>query len=91
MHKLTAHLGHSVLILLCLLSALGIVYSQHLTRGYFSEIQAIGIDRDQFNSERTKLLLEQSAWASDGRVDSIARQQLDMVFPEQRLFIREQP
>jgi cell division protein FtsL len=72
----------SMLIILVLLSALGVVYSSHLSRQLFSE-QAVLLDRsDQVQLEWAQLLLEQSAWSSPNRVERIAVDQLNMAAPE---------
>jgi len=71
-----------MLLLLVLLSALGVVYSSHLSRQLFSE-QAVLLERsDQVQLEWAQLLLEQSAWSSPNRIEQIAVDQLDMAAPE---------
>ncbi len=71
-----------ILLLLVLLSAVGVVYSSHLSRQLFSE-QAILLEKnDQLQLEWAQLLLEQSAWSSPTRVETVARDQLGMVMPE---------
>lgn len=65
-----------------MLSAVGVVYSSHLSRQLFAE-QAILLDRnDQLQLEWAQLLLEQSAWSSPGRIESIAHEELHMSIPE---------
>lgn len=71
-----------MLLLLVLLSALGVVYSSHLSRQLFSE-QAVLLERsDQVQLEWAQLLLEQSAWSSPNRIERIAVDQLEMAAPE---------
>jgi len=71
-----------MLLLLVLLSALGVVYSSHLSRQLFSE-QAVLLERsDQVQLEWAQLLLEQSAWSSPNRIERIAVDQLKMAAPE---------
>lgn len=65
-----------------MLSAVGVVYSSHLSRQLFAE-QAILLERnDQLQLEWAQLLLEQSAWSSPGRIESIAHEELHMSIPE---------
>ena len=71
-----------MLLLLLLLSALGVVYSSHLSRQLFSE-QAVLLERsDQVQLEWAQLLLEQSAWSSPNRIERVAVDQLEMAAPE---------
>lgn len=72
----------SMLLLLVLLSALGVVYSSHLSRQLFAE-QAVLLERgDQVQLEWAQLLLEQSAWSSPSRIERIAVDQLEMAAPK---------
>lgn len=71
----------SGLLLILLMSAIGVVYSSHLCRQLFSE-QAILLEQnDQLQLEWAQLLLEESAWSSPNRIESIAREDLKMVLP----------
>ena len=83
-------------IVLCLLfvsvliSALFVVLAQHQSRKIFVEIQALEKTRDELNEEWTRLLLEQSTWATDGRIETVSRNELKMVVPDRnaKLVIR---
>lgn len=69
------------MLLILLMSAIGVVYSSHLCRQLFSE-QAVLLERnDQLQLEWAQLLLEESAWSSPNRIESIAREDLEMVLP----------
>lgn len=71
-----------MLLLLVLFSALGVVYSSHLSRQLFAE-QAVLLERnDQIHLEWAQLLLEQSAWSSPNRIERIASDKLGMAIPE---------
>lgn len=71
-----------MLALIVVLSAIGVVQSSHLSRQLFAE-QAILLERnDQLQLEWAQLLLEQSAWSSPNRLESIASQKLGMNMPE---------
>ena len=71
-----------MLLLIIVLSAIGVVYSSHLSRQLFAE-QAILLEKnDQLQLEWAQLLLEQSAWSSPNRIESVARDSLNMEVPE---------
>lgn len=71
-----------MLLLVIVLSAVGVVYSSHLSRQLFAE-QAILLEKnDQLQLEWAQLLLEQSAWSSPSRIESVAHQELGMEIPE---------
>jgi cell division protein FtsL len=65
-----------------LASALGVVYSKHQARSRFTELQRVTKERDDLDIEWGQLQLEQSTWATNGRVESIARDDLHMVIPQ---------
>lgn len=75
------YIGLSILSLLVLISALGIVYSKHESRQLFVELQALQVKQDAMNVDWGRLQLEQSTWATHGRIASAARNKLDMVVP----------
>lgn len=62
-------------------SALGVVYTQHQARKSFVELQALHKVRDELSVEWGRLQLEQSTWATHGRIEAIARDKLDMMIP----------
>lgn len=70
-----------VMILAVFLTALKVVTTRHEARKLFVEIQALEQVRDSLNEEWGKLQLEQSTWATDGRVESMARTKLGMKLP----------
>ncbi|HET8700829.1 MAG TPA: cell division protein FtsL [Nitrococcus sp.] len=72
-----------VLLTLVVGSAIGVTYSKHKSRRLFVQLQELQRERDQLNIEWGKLQLEQGAWATPGRVERIAREQLDMRVPNQ--------
>ena len=67
---------------LVVISALGVVGASHETRSMYREIQVLQKEQDDLESEYEKLVLEQSAWANNTRVDQIARHDLNMIPPE---------
>jgi cell division protein FtsL len=62
-------------------SALGVVWSTHQTRTLFIELQGLHAERDRLDIEWSQLKIEQSAWATHGRVEQTARAGLNMVIP----------
>lgn len=77
-------LGLSTLLIGVLASALGVVQSKHESRKRFVELQRLYAQRDELNIEWGRLQLEQSTWATHGRIEQVAREQLRMAMPEQR-------
>jgi cell division protein FtsL len=69
------------LVALLLASALGVVFSTHESRKLFVELQGLQKTRDESSAEWGRLQLEQSTWATHGRIERIANTKLDMVNP----------
>jgi len=63
-------------------SAINVVLGQHRARKHFVEIQELRKQEDALNEEWGKLQLEQSTWATDDRVEELARKKLKMVEPD---------
>jgi cell division protein FtsL len=70
-----------VLVLL-VLSALGLVTSQHKARKLFVELQKEQEAAKQMDVEWGQLQLEQSTWAMHSRIEKIAAKYLRMQVPE---------
>jgi len=66
---------------LVLLSAVGVIWSKHQARTSFIALQRLQNHRDRLDIEWGQLKLEQSAWASPGRVEQVAHVKLNMVVP----------
>ncbi len=71
-----------VLFIAVLVTAIGLVYSKHLTRKLFVELQQLRKEVVSLDTEWGRLQLEQSAWSEHGRIERIARERLGMVIPE---------
>lgn len=74
---------HSMLVLLMavvLTSMLSLIYFKDLNRRLFIQYQQAERIERQMNVEQGRLLLEQSAWSTQSRVQAIA-QQMQMVLP----------
>lgn len=68
-------------------TALQVVISQHDARKTFMDLQKLETMRDKLNEEWGKLQLEQSTWATDDRIERVAREQLDMDNPNQNSIV----
>jgi len=69
-------------------SALGVIYSKHHSRKRFVELTQLQRHRDELNTYWGRLQLEQSTWATHGRIENIARTQLQMVIPPHDTIVR---
>lgn len=70
-----------VMMLLVLFSAVAVVVTKHAGRSEFVVMQQLEHQRDKLNEEWGRLLLEESTWASPGRVEQQARNKLNMLMP----------
>lgn len=67
-----------ILTVLVLISALGVVFAKHQNRKLYAELTTLQKQRDAMEVEWGRLQLEQSTWATHGRIEKIARQRLGM-------------
>ena len=67
-----------VLYIAVIVSATGLVYSKHLQRRYFVELQNLEEIGAQLETEWEQLLLEESAWSNQARIEQIANNKLGM-------------
>jgi cell division protein FtsL len=70
-----------ILGLSCFGSALAVVYASHASRKLFIELQALQEIRDELDVEWGRMQLEQSTWATHGRIEAAARGTLAMRLP----------
>ena len=71
----------SVVILLLVISALGVIYSSYKSRQLFSQLQQHGRETLRLEEQWGRLLLEQSTWASHERIEGLAKSKLNMLAP----------
>jgi cell division protein FtsL len=76
-----SRLAFVVLTLLVFGSAVGVVWARHQARSQFVQLQQLNSERDALDVEWGQLKLEQSAFATHGRVEQEARDDLKMVIP----------
>ncbi|MDH5784683.1 MAG: cell division protein FtsL [Chromatiales bacterium] len=81
----------AAMALLLFASSLGVVFSTHQARLLFVELQGLQKVRDEMNTQWGRLQLEQSTWATHGRIEKIANNQLDMVIPPPGAVVIVQP
>lgn len=72
-------------------SAMGVIYSKHQSRKRFVELTQLQQHRDELNTYWGRLQLEQSTWATHGRIEKIARTKLQMEIPDNRKVVRLSP
>ena len=63
-------------------SSLGVIYAKQEARSRFNELQKLTQARDDLDIEWGQLQLEQSTWATHGRVERVARDELRMIIPQ---------
>jgi len=91
LETLNIQLSVLVLVLLVIVSAVAVIYSKHIGRTEFVVLQKLEHQRDQLNDEWGRLLLEQSTWASPGRVEQQARLRLNMIVPSADMTVLIKP
>lgn len=64
--------------LLVVISASGLVYTKHLQRRHFVELQHLQETNSELQTEWEQLLLEESAWSNQARIEQIANNSLGM-------------
>ena len=72
-HEVVARLGPQ--------ASMAVVFSSHTSRKLFVETEELLAVRDELNAEWGRLQLEQSTWATHGRIERSASEKLDMVIP----------
>lgn len=76
----------------CVLSALALVYTKHESRKLFVELEALIHERDELNIEWGQLQIEQSTWATHARIEQVATEDLSLVRPEAtEIYVIERP
>ncbi len=70
-----------VLAGLCTCTAVAIVYTTHLTRMSWADLGASRRTIDELAVEWSRLQIEQSTFAGNGRIERTARERLGMVQP----------
>lgn len=85
---------HSKLLFLALtvfLSGFGVVYMKDVNRRYFVESQSLTKHANELETEWGQLMLEQSAWSTQSRIEKVATQKLNMQTPVQQSIVMVKP
>jgi cell division protein FtsL len=81
-----------VFAVVCVLSAIALVYTKHESRKLFVELEQLTQERDELNIEWGQLQIEQSTWAQHARIEQVASEDLSLVRPEAtEIFVIERP
>ena len=81
-----------VFALVCVLSAVALIYTKHESRKLFVELEALTHERDELNIEWGQLQIEQSTWAQHARIEKVATDDLSLVRPDTAdVFVIERP
>ncbi len=81
----------SIFAVVCVLSALALVYTKHESRTLFIELQGLSQERDDLNIEYGQLQIEQSMWATHSRIEKLASEDLELIRPESEdIYVIEQ-
>lgn len=78
----------SVLFLFILMSAFSLVYIKHKSRTLYTQLQSLKKEQYSLDDQWGRLLLEQSAALSHGKVEKVARNKLGMKQPKKIVVIR---
>jgi cell division protein FtsL len=68
----------AVLVLCVMASAVGVIYAKHRNRMLYVELTRLQQQQDALNVDWGRLQLEQSTWATHGRIETVARNKLGM-------------
>ena len=71
-----------LLLALVIGCALGVITSQHQARKLFIELESEQASMAKLGEEWTQLQLEQSTWATNKRIESLASKSLGMRLPD---------
>ena len=81
-----------VFAVVCVLSAIALIYTKHESRKLFVELETLTHERDDLNIEWGQLQIEQSTWAQHARIEQVAIEDLSLVRPEaQEIYVIERP
>ncbi len=81
-----------VFAIVCVTSAIALVYTKHESRRLFVELESLTEERDELNIEWGQLQIEQSTWATHARIEQVATDDLELMRPEAtEIFVIERP
>lgn len=71
-----------VFAVVCVISAVALIYTKHESRKLFVELEELTVERDALNIEWGQLQIEQSTWATHARIEKVAREELSLMRPK---------
>ena len=71
-----------VVAVVCVMSAIALIYTKHESRKRFVELEQLTTERDELNIEWGQLQIEQSTWATHARIEQVATDELSLVRPK---------
>jgi cell division protein FtsL len=78
--------------LVCVMSAIALVYTKHESRKLFVALESLTTERDELNIEWGQLQIEQSTWATHARIERVAAEELSLVRPKStEIYVIERP
>ncbi len=72
----------TVFAVVCVISAVALVYTKHESRRLFVQLEALTSERDELNIEWGQLQIEQSTWATHARIERVAADDLSLQRPK---------
>lgn len=80
------------LAMVCVVSAMALIYTRHESRKLFVELEQLTAERDRLNIEWGQLQIEQSTWATHARIEKVATEELSLARPATtEIFVIERP
>jgi len=70
-----------VFAIVCVISAVAIIYTKHQSRNLFVVLEQLNTERDELNIEWGQLQIEQSTWATHARIEQVATDTLGLARP----------
>lgn len=70
-----------VFAVVCVFSAMALIYTKHESRKLFVELESLTHARDELNIEWGQLQIEQSTYATHARIEQVATDDLSLVRP----------
>ena len=81
-----------VFAVVCVMSAMALIYTKHESRKLFVELEALTTERDELNIEWGQLQIEQSTWATHARIERVATEELSLARPKStEIYVIERP
>ena len=81
-----------IVAVVCVMSAIALIYAKHESRKLFVELEALTTERDELNIEWGQLQIEQSTWAPHALIERIATEELSLVRPKPtKIYVIERP